>query len=448
MRLLRFIPFLLLSSALADQITVTVTGLPSGLGGTALVGNTSVPLGGTTTVPAGTYTVTPRAVAVGGWVYVAQPVKVKVKGQIVAKVNYSRLPAGSADPFFGKNGVQQTTVRGLETYDNWNVRMSAPGLPIVSSAGSFQTMKAVLLTTSGALFGPSVKLPPTATDGIMVPSALLKDAEGYLGAFSYLTGTIVRFDSRGQVDGKWRTSPMQGIYSRGLLRLPDGGLLAYGGATLPALWRLKADGTSVNEFGANGIRELTGMDQFERGVTRARLLDSGVIRLVLTYNNLVQVMEVNKEWQITPFGAAFTLPNTAVSPVIHIDGTVYLFSEDVTGDTAQLIRLAPNGQLDKTWNSPVIRGIQSTAGLALQQDGKLVAAYQQSDSETLVMRFLREGGIDTSFGKDGRVILTMQGRTQGMQIGTDGKIYLVQAGLAQALTPDSAYIRIIRLLTE
>lgn len=435
-----------LGSALADRVSVSAVGLPAATRGDVLIGQVTVPFGGTGTVASGTYTVTPKAIADGGKVYVAPPIKVAVKGNTKITLNYAKLPPGSPDPFYGKSGMQQVGIKGLETYDNWQVRTSG-SLPIITTAGSFRNVNGALVSLGGKALGATTTLTSNARplEDARFPTALLGDRDGYLAGLSYMRGTVIRFNAQGQVDPTWKVTPEQGIYVRGLVRLPDGTILAYGGQTAAALWLMDANGLTVGSFGTGGILEIPGTDQFKAGVSLGRVLDSGVVRLTLTYGKLLQLADV-KEGQVILIGGPVNLPGDASSPVILADGKVILATQDVLNKKVQLVRITAEGRVDSTFSSPVISGVLSTAGLAIQLDGKTLVALRMEGDRTGVMRFLPDGRVDQGFGKGGQVLL--EGRAQGIEVGPDGKSYVVMAGLAEGLDANSAFIRVVRLLTD
>jgi uncharacterized delta-60 repeat protein len=73
-------------------------------------------------------------------------------------------------------------------------------------------------------------------------------------------------------------------------------------------------------------------------------------------------------------------------------------------------------------------------GVAVQTDGKIVAAGISGDEDFAVARYNPDGSLDTSFDGDGRVTTEVSGvdEARGVAIQTDGKI--VVAGFANALS--------------
>jgi uncharacterized delta-60 repeat protein len=93
-----------------------------------------------------------------------------------------------------------------------------------------------------------------------------------------------------------------------------------------------------------------------------------------------------------------------------------------------LARLTSNGALDRTFGGD---GKVSTdfgprggyaASLAIQQDGKIVAAGWAEKRGFALARYNRNGTLDRAFGDGGRVITPPRGGAQAVAIQADGKI--------------------------
>jgi uncharacterized delta-60 repeat protein len=133
----------------------------------------------------------------------------------------------------------------------------------------------------------------------------------------------------------------------------------------------------------------------------------------------------------TSFGSGGTVlpsfgPPDADSPsaaVIQDDGKIVAagshspaINGDPTHDFLVLVRLTPNGQLDKAFGAggKVVSKSQGgpVSGLALQPDGKIVVVAAQSPRLTygstsgrMLTRYTAEGRLDTSFGDGGTVVI-------------------------------------------
>lgn len=125
-----------------------------------------------------------------------------------------------------------------------------------------------------------------------------------------------------------------------------------------------------------------------------------------------------------------------------------------------LARYNRNGSLDETFGDggkvlTGIRGWEMAVGVAVQRDGKIVAAgtslatFGFSPAGFAVVRYNRDGSLDTTFGDGGKVLTLLPGDTyaeaRAMTIEPDGRI--VVAGTAwgpTGMTTDIAVARYTR----
>ncbi len=116
------------------------------------------------------------------------------------------------------------------------------------------------------------------------------------------------------------------------------------------------------------------------------------------------------------------------SIVVQGDGKIVVAGNS-DGIGFALARYNPNGSLDASFNGTgkvTTDGGDVGRGVALQSDGKIVAAGDSS-SGSLVMRFNSDGSLDTSFNGTGKVTTPNSGgNSVGVQ--SDGKIVI--AGVA------------------
>jgi uncharacterized delta-60 repeat protein len=139
---------------------------------------------------------------------------------------------------------------------------------------------------------------------------------------------------------------------------------------------------------------------------------------------------------IGPGGGAFKSPGGAVASAVAIqqDGKLVAAggTHDVLDSDFALARYNANGTLDRSFGRG---GIVTTCcsgafALAIQQDGKLVAAGG-SDNGFALVRYHANGTLDRSFGRGGKVTtpLASGGAASALAIQQDGK--LVAAGTTQ-----------------
>jgi uncharacterized delta-60 repeat protein len=124
---------------------------------------------------------------------------------------------------------------------------------------------------------------------------------------------------------------------------------------------------------------------------------------------------------------------------VQRDGRIVVagLSFGANGGDSVLARYNPNGSLDASFDgdgkvTTDFGGSDELLGLALQRDGKLVAAGDAApagDSDSLVARYNTDGSLDASFDGDGKVFTDFGGDEQAFDVALqrDGKI--VAAGL-------------------
>lgn len=155
------------------------------------------------------------------------------------------------------------------------------------------------------------------------------------------------------------------------------------------------------------------------------------------------------------------VPYSAIYEIaIQPDGKIIAAGQsynDTTYTDFTLARYNPNGALDTSFGAGGIVttdfGIYESAySVAIQADGKIVAAGHRDDGEFgfsnfVLARYNADGSLDTSFDTDGRVITTFDGTgsANAVAIQSDGKI--LAAGYSQSCyifsctAPDFAIVR-------
>jgi uncharacterized delta-60 repeat protein len=125
------------------------------------------------------------------------------------------------------------------------------------------------------------------------------------------------------------------------------------------------------------------------------------------------------------------------------DGKIIVAGSASTGPASgdfALVRYTPDGALDRTFGSGAkvttnFGGVSAARALALQPDGKIVAAGSarvfgpsNTGSGFALARYEPDGTVDTSFGTGGKVTTDFGGAVLGVALQPDGKI--VAAGFA------------------
>jgi uncharacterized delta-60 repeat protein len=234
-----------------------------------------------------------------------------------------------------------------------------------------------------------------------------------------------------------------------------------------ALARYNPDGTLDPSFGTGG-KVTTG---FAGGFAGARALalqpDGKLVAVGMVETAMTRAFALaryNPDGTLDPtfgIGGKVTsdLPGSkaeAAAVVLQADGKLVAAGNTVTGDTSDfdfaLARYNPNGTLDLTFGTTgkvttdIAGGsFDRAAALALQPDGKLVAAGNTvtgANSDFALARYDTNGALDTTYGAAGKVTTDIAGRSNlasALAVQPDGK--LVAAGSALADNLDFALAR-------
>lgn len=137
---------------------------------------------------------------------------------------------------------------------------------------------------------------------------------------------------------------------------------------------------------------------------------------------------------ITPIGTSNDL---AIAVALQPDGKIVIagFCFDASTRNSCLARYLANGALDTSFNSTgtVVSPVGSSASLALQPDGKIVAAgpcYNGVNNDFCLARYLTNGALDASFNTTGAVVTAVgpsDDNASAVAIQVDGKIVVAGA---------------------
>ena len=133
-----------------------------------------------------------------------------------------------------------------------------------------------------------------------------------------------------------------------------------------------------------------------------------------------------------------SLANSQANAVaLQSDGKIVVAGQ--LGNKSGLIRLSTNGSLDNTFGSGGVVVVnhfggdinQVIIGMAIQSDGKIVAAATGVPQGGQVARFNTNGTLDTTFGSNGIATLSLYAALLALQ--TDGKIIVTGGQLGGAV---------------
>lgn len=261
---------------------------------------------------------------------------------------------------------------------------------------------------------------------------------------------------------------------RALLVQPDGRIVLAGYASSGtnddfALVRYDADGSLDGTFGVDGKVTTVGAAGADRiyaiaAYSGGRILVGGEMRNTANTSVDFGLARYNANGTLdTSFGSNGVLLTSPASNSEYVyallvlpDGRILAAGE--ANSDAILVRLLPNGAYDTSFGTAgksIIQVLSSTDtiyGMALQPDGRIVAtgrAYNGSNYDLCVLRFLDNGRLDTSFGTNGKIIIpygTGDDFGRAIAVQNDGAImvtgYTASPGqdlqlLALRLLPDS-----------
>jgi uncharacterized delta-60 repeat protein len=121
----------------------------------------------------------------------------------------------------------------------------------------------------------------------------------------------------------------------------------------------------------------------------------------------------------------------ASSVAIQADGKIVVAGsryDGAGGSSFAVVRYNPNGSLDTSFNGTgiVITSVGSSRdyaqSVAIQADGKIVVAGGSGFNDFAIVRYNRDGSLDTTFNGTGRVITPVGGGASSVAIQADGKI--------------------------
>lgn len=126
-----------------------------------------------------------------------------------------------------------------------------------------------------------------------------------------------------------------------------------------------------------------------------------------------------------------TFNDRAFAVAIQSDGKIVAAGDSYNGNNGwcfALVRYNSNGSLDTTFGTGgkvlTIMGAGARA-VAIQSDGKIVAAGYDYAYSFVLVRYNSDGSLDTTFGVGGKVLTLIGGGASAVAIQSDGKIVAV-----------------------
>jgi uncharacterized delta-60 repeat protein len=386
-----------------------------------------------------------------------------------AALTYPIIAApGDLDVAFGSGGIIRTAIGNSNDYAN-SVAIQPDGkIVVVGNAynGANYDFGLVRYMPDGSLdsaFGTGGKVTTAVDSGEDKGNSVAIQSDGkIIVAGSSHNGTkksfaLVRYFSNGMVDTGFGTngkaitdigSSSAIAYSVALQ--PDGKIIAAGESSTSghynfALARYMPDGSLDSGFGTNGSVTTSFGSSTSTGWSLA-LQPDGKIVVAGEYSNAVALARYLPAGLLDPeFGTGGKVTtsiggmyDSANSVAIQPDGKIVVAGNAYNGSNYDfgLVRYLSNGSLDTAFGTSgkvttAVGGESDTGNsVAVYPDGKIVVAGSSSNNLLALALYLPDGSLDPEFGTGGKVLTALgisgDGRSTALQ--TNGKI--VVAGWA------------------
>jgi uncharacterized delta-60 repeat protein len=323
------------------------------------------------------------------------------------------LPDGTLDPTFGDDGTVVTSI-GTGFEEATAVALDDQGRIVVTGHDDEARFAVVRYLPDGTLD------PAFGGDGIVTT--------GFTSGTDIAHGIVIQPDGRIVVAGQAGTREPRFAVAR---YRPDGTLdPAFGGGDGKALTRMGIWGVArAVALQSDGKIVLAGSQGFalvryQRDGTLDRTFGGGDGKVMARLE--------------AGLGMAF-----AHALAIRPDGKIVVGGFDAGEFRLAIARYRPDGRLDRTFGgdgwtfTSVARGTELANGLVLRPNGKTVVVGDISGHEygddvvprMLVLRYTASGGLDRTFGTDGRVVTRFPGgvSAHGSARLPDGRIVVVGA---------------------
>jgi uncharacterized delta-60 repeat protein len=345
---------------------------------------------------------------------------------------------GALDPSFGQGGTVMTFL-STEGSAAHALVLQADG-KLVAAGITYGQIALVRYNANGSLdpsFGNDGVVETSIPDGyaeanaaVLQPDGKIVVAGDYQSAENGAEFALARYDSNGSLDTSFGSggivlTQVQDVSSKafGVVLQPDGKIVAGGEATSStgsgsALVRYLSNGWLDTSFGTGGVVFST--QPGENGFAALALQPDGKI---LGVGQTTPLTRYDTDGSLdTTFGSGgisgASTPQAAAL-ALQADGKIVVAGG--TSNSFVLVRVDPGGAVDPSFGAngvvttPMGSGSAEASGVAIQPDGKIVAAgttRPQSNALITVARYDEDGSLDSTFGSGG-VAATQPSGTSG-----------------------------------
>lgn len=385
---------------------------------------------------------------------------------------------GTLDTTFGANGVYTYSVPSGTSFSINNIAIQIDGKIVLSAYEDLYlnnvsnvNFAALRLNSNGTIdttFNGIGKVTKdiNKTDNVGAV-AIQTDGKIILAGYTTTTTgnqfyTAVRFNSNGSIDNTFGSAgvvtgnnTLAGFLSGGIALQSDGKIVLAGNSASIGIKtvRLNTNGTLDTTF--NGTGAVTTNLADDRTESVAIQADGKIVVTGSKYDATAHtseyfVLRYNTNGTLdTTFNASGvvlasidkTKPNTAADVKIQTDGKIVVCGTSYVGSYKDIaiIRINNNGTLDNTFNGTgkvtsgfLKSGTDVVEKIAVQNDGKILAAGYTSSNNISLARYNANGTLDTSFNTKGYVTTNLQHtyfdnflNASAVLSQTDGKVLIV-----------------------
>ncbi|MBK8822894.1 MAG: cadherin domain-containing protein [Anaerolineales bacterium] len=380
--------------------------------------------------------------------------------------------SGTLDTTFGTNGIVTTQFNNLPSSAN-EVLLQTDGKIIILgtiklSDGQFKKIIARYNSngTLDTLFGDNGKILIEIASFSGSKIALQPDGKLIVGGLSGGKFAVVRYNSNGTQDTTFGTNGMGNVrfFSEARQSLADmmiqfdGKIVMVGDHTLGQsnftdlfIARFNSNGTPDETFVANGFNIIDDTyfpnNRYNYGKAGFIQPDGKIIILGNMMDNdgknQLSMARINQDGSLdtSTFGtngkgtATFAFTNfQSYNMTVQTDGKIIVLAAK-DGNVA-LVRCNSNGTLDTSFGGTGIMttdfgGEEQADDLVIQSDGKIIIEGKTSglySSDFLLVRYNRDGSLDTTFGANGKVITdfgSSDDTATGIALQPDNKVIIV-----------------------